>query len=60
MAREIVLHLTGLEAHALFGMAKAGEYEWTDTVEHALDLSPQRRAAELAAGERAMAKLRAA
>lgn len=60
MARDVVLHLTEAEAQALFAMAAAGEYEWREVTEHAPSLSPQKRTAELAAGTRAMAKLRAA
>lgn len=55
---EVVLQLTKAEADALFGMAAAGEHEWAETVDRSPDDSPQKRTARLAAGQRAMQKLR--
>jgi len=57
---KITLHLTEAEANALYGAAKAGEYEWVDVTQRAPDLTPQGRAAAVAALGRALAKLRAA
>lgn len=54
----MTLNLTQAEADALYGMAMAGQDEWADTISRAADLSPQKRTAELAAGERALQKLR--
>lgn len=55
---EVLLRLTKAEADALFGMAAAGEHEWAETVDRAPDDSPQKKTATLAAGRRAMQKLR--